>query len=219
MRKYDLAIFDLDGTILDTLEDLAGSTNAALAESGYPARTVDEVRRFVGNGIRKLIQRAVPEGTSPEGAERALAAFRAHYAEHSMDATRPYPGIPEMLSRLRAAGLRLAVVSNKVDEAVKVLCGAYFPGIFDEAVGERPGIRKKPAPDAVDAVLASLGAARDRAAYIGDSDVDILTAQNAGMDGLIVTWGFRDAAFLKEKGARRLLDTPAELYDALTAEG
>ena len=218
MRKYDLAIFDLDGTILDTLADLAGSTNAALAACGYPQRTIDEVCRFVGNGIRKLIERAVPAGTSAEDTDRVFAAFRAHYAQHSMDATRPYEGIAEMLDGLKKAGLQVAVVSNKVDDAVKALCRRYYPGVFAAAVGERPGVRKKPAPDAVDAVLAELGVARGRAAYIGDSDVDIETAKNAGMDGVIVTWGFREAAFLKEKGAQRLVDTPAALFEALTEE-
>ena len=215
-KEYELAIFDLDGTILDTLEDLAGSANYALTACGYPARTIDEVRRFVGNGVHKLIQRAVPEGTGPEDVERVFAAFKAHYADHSMDATRPYPYITFLLKGLKLKGMRLAVVSNKLDSAVGPLCEHFFPGIFDVAAGEKPGVAKKPAPDLVDYVLGELGISREKAVYIGDSEVDIATARNAGLDELIVTWGFREAAFLKEQGARRLVASPGELYDILT---
>ncbi len=216
MKRYDLAIFDLDGTILDTLADLAGSTNAALAACGYPTRTVDEVRRFVGNGVRRLIQLAVPDGTGEADMERVFAAFKAHYAAHSMDATRPYDGVPALLARLKGDGVRLAVVSNKLDGAVGPLCEHFFPDTFDVTVGERPGVRKKPAPDAVQAVLEALDIPREAAVYIGDSEVDIATAKNAGMDELAVTWGFRDGAFLRENGAVRLVSSPGELYDILT---
>ncbi len=215
-KRYQLAIFDLDGTILDTLEDLAASTNHALAVCGYPARTIDEVRRFVGNGVRKLVERAVPAGTSPENMERVFAAFREHYAGHSMDATRPYPYITFLLKGLKLKGMRLAVVSNKLDGAVGPLCQHFFPGLFDVSVGERPGVRKKPAPDMVEAVLTELGISREMAVYIGDSEVDIETARSAGMDEIAVTWGFRDGALLKQQGATRLADSPGELYDILT---
>lgn len=218
IKHYDLAIFDLDGTILDTLADLAGSINHALKSLGYPTRTIDEVRRFVGNGVRKLVERAVPEGTAAEDIEGVFTAFKAHYQDHSMDETRPYPYIPILLKGLKLKGMRLAVVSNKVDEAVGPLCERFYPGIFDVTVGERPGVRKKPAPDAVEAVLAALDIPQEKAVYIGDSEVDIETARNAGLDGLIVTWGFRDAAFLAEKGAKRLVASPGELYDILTEE-
>ncbi len=215
-KPYALAIFDLDGTILDTLEDLAGSVNHALTACGYPARTIDEVRRFVGNGVHKLVERAVPAGTAAEDVEKVFSAFREHYALHSMDATRPYPYVSFLLKGLQLKGMRLAVVSNKVDEAVGPLCERFYPGIFDVTVGERPGVRKKPAPDTVEEVLRQLDIPREDAVYIGDSEVDIATARNAGMDALIVTWGFRDGDFLREKGAERLVTSPGELYDILT---
>ena len=216
MKSYDLAIFDLDGTILDTLEDLAASVDHALAACGYPARTLDEVRRFVGNGVRKLVERAVPAGTAAEDVERVFAAFKAHYAGHSMDATRPYEGVPALLAQLKRDGVRLAVVSNKLDGAVGPLCQRFFPGVFDVTVGERPGVRKKPAPDAVDAVLRTLAIPREKAVYIGDSEVDVETAKNAGMDELAVTWGFRDGETLRRAGAKRLVSSPEELYGLLT---
>lgn len=215
-KHYALAIFDLDGTILDTLADLAASVNHALAACGHPTRTIDEVRRFVGNGVRKLVERAVPAGTGPEDMERVFAAFKEHYAGHSMDATRPYPYITFLLKGLKLKGMRLAVVSNKLDGAVGPLCEHFFPGIFDIAVGEKPGVGKKPAPDMAEAVLKALDIPRDGAVYIGDSEVDIATARNAGLDEIAVTWGFRDEAFLKEQGAARLVSSPGELYDILT---
>lgn len=150
--------------------------------------------------------------------ERVFAAFKAHYADHSMDETRPYDGVPALLARLKAAGLRLAVVSNKLDGAVGPLCQHFFPGVFDVTVGEKPGVRKKPAPDAVRAVLEALDIPREAAVYIGDSEVDIETARNAGMDELAVTWGFRDGAFLLENGASRLVSSPEELYGILAAQ-
>ena len=215
-KRYRLVIFDLDGTILDTLEDLAASVNHALAACGYPTRTVDEVRRFVGNGVRKLVQRAVPAGTGEAEMEKVFAAFKEHYAVHSMDATRPYPYITFLLKGLKLKGMRLAVVSSKLDGAVGPLCEHFFPGLFDVTVGERPGVRKKPAPNAVEAVLKALDISREKAVYIGDSEVDIATAKNAGMDEIAVTWGFRDGAFLRQQGAKRLVDSPGELYDILT---
>ena len=174
--KYIIAIFDLDGTILNTLEDLADSTNYALKTYGYPERTMDEVRQFVGNGIRKLMERAVPEGTPVEEIDRVHETFTAHYKVHCADKTRPYDGIMELLQNLKKDGCKLAVVSNKADYGVQELCKQYFDGVFDFAVGEREGIRKKPAPDSVNEVLKTLGCSRDRAVYIGDSDVDIQTA-------------------------------------------
>lgn len=209
--KYKLVIFDLDGTILDTLEDLADAVNHALTECGYPLRTIEEVRRFVGNGIRKLIERAVPAGL-PEGEiDRVHRIFSAYYQEHCADKTRPYEGILPLLERLRAAGCLTAVVSNKADVAVQPLCQRYYDGLFDYAVGEREGIRRKPAPDAVEEVLIRLRAEAAEAVYIGDSEVDIQTAENAGLDSIIVTWGFRDRAFLESQGGRQLVDRPEEI--------
>ena len=211
--KYMIAIFDLDGTILNTLEDLADSTNYALKTYGYPERTMDEVRQFVGKGIRKLMERAVPEGTPVEEIDRVHETFTAHYKVHCADKTRPYDGIMELLQNLKKDGCKLAVVSNKADYGVQELCKQYFDGVFDFAVGEREGIRKKPAPDSVNEVLKTLGCSRDRAVYIGDSDVDIQTAANAQMDHIIVEWGFRDVPFLIAKGAKVLVEKPEEILE------
>ena len=211
--KYMIAIFDLDGTILNTLEDLADSTNYALKTYGYPERTMDEVRQFVGNGIRKLMERAVPEGTPVEEIDRVHETFTAHYKVHCADKTRPYDGIMELLQNLKKDGCKLAVVSNKADYGVQELCKQYFDGVFDFAVGEREGIRKKPAPDSVNEVLKTLGCSRDRAVYIGDSDVDIQTAANAQMDHIIVEWGFRDVQFLISQGAKVLVEKPEEILE------
>mgnify|MGYP004513652993 FL=1 len=210
-HKYSLAVFDLDGTVLDTLGDLAASTNFALGEYGLPARSVDEVRRFVGNGIRLLIERAVPENTAAETVDGVFEAFRAHYALHCADTTRAYDGIKRLLCDLRAAGIKTAVVSNKADFAVKELCRRYFEGLFDIAVGERENIRRKPAPDSVLEVMRSLSATPDETVYIGDSDVDIMTAKNSGTHCISVTWGFRDREFLLANGAYDLADTADEL--------
>lgn len=209
--KYSLAIFDMDGTILDTLQDLADCINVILEKYGMPERTIDQVRQFVGNGIRRLIHLAVPDGTAPDLEERFYQDYLLYYQIHCGDHTRPYGGITELLSALKAQGCRIAVVSNKADGAVQSLCEQYFPGFFDYAVGERAGISKKPAPDSVNEVLQKLGFTPDQAVYIGDSEVDILTARNAGMDSLIVTWGFRDEAFLKESGAVTLVRKPEEI--------
>lgn len=211
--KYMIAIFDLDGTILNTLEDLSDSTNYALKTYGYPERTMDEVRQFVGNGIRKLMERAVPEGTPVEEIDRVHETFTAHYKVHCADKTRPYDGIMELLQNLKKDGCKLAVVSNKADYGVQELCKQYFDGVFDFAVGEREGIRKKPAPDSVNEVLKTLGCSRDRAVYIGDSDVDIQTAANAQMDHIIVEWGFRDVQFLISQGAKVLVEKPEEILE------
>lgn len=209
--KYKLAIFDLDGTILDTLEDLADAVNYALGEYGYPLRTIEEVRRFVGNGIRKLIERAVPAGLTQEEIIGVHQTFSAYYQKHCADKTRPYEGIVPLLQRLRAAGCLTAVVSNKANAAVQPLCRQYFEGLFDYAVGERAGINRKPAPDAVLEVLRRLQVDAKDAVYIGDSEVDIQTAANAGLDSIIVTWGFRDKAYLESQGGRRFADSPEEI--------
>ena len=209
--KYKLVIFDLDGTLLDTLEDLADSTNYALAACGMPERSIDEVRRFVGNGIHKLIERAVPEGTDEADLENVFTQFRKYYAVHCNDKTQAYDGILNLLHELRQNDMRLAVVSNKADFGVQTLCRQYFDGLLDIAVGEREGIRRKPAPDSVNEVLRVLGIDREDAVYVGDSDVDIETARNAGMDCISVTWGFRDTAFLTAHNAQMLADTPEEM--------
>ena len=213
--NYRLAIFDLDGTILDTLEDLYLSINASLASSNFPARTRDEVKSFIGNGVPKLIERSAPAGATEAQKEKLYADFTAHYALHCADNTRPYEGIPELLGRLKDAGVLLAVVSNKDDYAVKDLCRQYFDGYFQAAVGGKADVRKKPAPDTVNEVLASLGVRAEEAVYIGDTGVDIETARNAGMDCISVSWGFRDLAHLKANGATCILDRAEEIFEKI----
>lgn len=212
---YDAAIFDMDGTILDTLDDLASSTNATLAAFGMPARSTDEVRQFVGNGIRRLISRAVPAGTDEATQDRVFDAFCTYYAEHDAVVTAPYPGIPELLTDLRNHGVALAVVSNKGDFAVQSLVRRYFPDAFGFAVGERDGIRRKPAPDSVFAALEALGVDAERAVYVGDSEVDIQTAWAAGLPCISCTWGFRSVDTLRAAGARCLVHTTDELAHAI----
>ena len=211
--KYQLAIFDMDGTILNTLEDLTDSLNYALSCSNYPTRTLDEVRNFVGNGIRKLMERAVPSGTSPEELEQVYADFTAYYPKHCYDKTKPYSGMIETIQNLRKQGIKTAVVSNKADYAVQILCKQYFDGLFDYAVGEQSGVQRKPAPDSVNMVLDKLKINRTNAVYIGDSDVDIDTARNAEMDCISVDWGFRDPSFLQEHGAKIMVSSPEELLN------
>lgn len=213
--RYKLAVFDMDGTILNTLEDLADSTNYALKTNGLPERTVDEVRRFVGNGIRLLIERAVPEGSDTELIDKVFGTFKRYYKTHCAIKTKPYDGIKEVLLSLRKAGCLTAVVSNKADFAVQDLCRDYFDGLFDLAVGEREGIKKKPAPDSVFEVLSKLNIDKADAVYIGDSDVDYATSVNAGMDVIMVGWGFRDEEFLREKGAKRIIKQPSEILDII----
>ncbi len=213
--KYRLAIFDLDGTILDTLDDLADSTNAVLESNSLPVRTRDEIRRFVGNGIHLLIERAVPEGSSEELIEKVFADFKTYYKAHCSEKTAPYAGIPELITKLRSSGCRVAVVSNKADFAVQELCMQYFPGIIDFAVGEREGVRRKPAPDSSFESMSMLGMKPSDSIYIGDSDVDIETARNAGIPCLSVTWGFRDRDFLLAHNAERLVSSPDEIAEII----
>lgn len=213
--KYTTVIFDLDGTVLNTLEDLCDSVNYALSKCAYPLRTIDEVRSFVGNGIGKLIERSAPEGTERNDIEKFHAVFTAHYKEHCADKTRPYDGIIELLKKLRKEGVKTAVVSNKADYAVKSLCREYFPELFDMAVGEREGIRRKPCPDSVIEVMDKIGADRVKTVYIGDSDVDIATAKNAGVDSIAVTWGFRSKDFLQKHGATVMAENAKELFNVL----
>lgn len=212
MKK--IVIFDLDGTLLNTLDDLADSTNYALAKFGYPTRTIEEVRQFVGNGVAKLIERAIPDGKKNPNFEKCLAIFKENYAQNMYNKTAPYVGILEMLSNLKSKGLKIAVVSNKFDLAVKELCKKYFDGYIDFAAGENEaqGIKKKPAPDTVFTVLKEFELNPEDAVYVGDSDVDIMTAKNSQMPCISVTWGFRDEKFLLENGATILINTPSEIY-------
>ena len=213
--KYLLAVFDMDGTILNTIDDLTDATNHALKACGYPVHTVDEVRFYVGNGIAKLIERATPAGTSDEMRKKVRSEFMDYYSVHSADKTGPYPGIGELLKALRAAGVKTAVVSNKPDVAVRDLVVRYFDGLFDAAVGDMEGQRTKPAPDMCNKVFEKLGIGPGDAVYIGDSDTDIQTARNSGTDEILVSWGFRGRDFLEEHGAKCICDTTDEVYDII----
>ena len=210
---YNTYIFDLDGTLLDTITDLAASCNFALRTHGMPEHSVDDVRRFVGNGVRKLMERAIPHGAENPDFEATFATFREHYMHHSLDTTQPYPGIPEVLADLKARGCRLAVVSNKMMAATVELCRHFFPDTIEVAIGEHEaeGIRKKPAPDTVFAALRELGVEKDRAVYVGDSDVDVQTAANSELPCISVLWGFRDRDFLIHHGAKTFISAPSEL--------
>ncbi|MBQ3744510.1 MAG: HAD family hydrolase [Prevotella sp.] len=213
MITYSAYIFDLDGTLLDTLDDLAASVNYALRTHGMPEHTNDDVRRFVGNGVRKLMERAIPDGASNPDFEATFATFRQHYMTHSLDTTKPYDGIPETLEALKAKGCHLAVVSNKMMAATQELCRHFFPDTIEVAIGENEaeGIRKKPAPDTVIAALRQLGVGQEGAVYVGDSDVDIETARNSGLPCISVLWGFRDRDFLLQHGAKMFISNPSEL--------
>ena len=213
MITYSAYIFDLDGTLLDTLGDLAASTNYALRTHGMPEHSMDDVRSFVGNGVRKLMERAIPQGADNPEFEATFATFRQHYMQHSLDTTKPYEGIPETLAALKAKGCRLAVVSNKMMAATQELCQHFFPDTIEVAIGEHEteGIRKKPAPDTVFAALEQLGLGKEGAVYVGDSDVDIQTARNAGLPCISVLWGFRDRDFLIQHGAKTFISAPSEL--------
>jgi phosphoglycolate phosphatase len=210
---YSTYIFDLDGTLLDTLGDLAASVNYAMSTHHLPEHSVDEVRMMVGNGVRKLMERAIPDGAANPYFDETFATFRHHYMEHQLDTTRPYDGIIETLQELKRRGCRTAVVSNKFDAATKSLCNHFFSGLVDVAIGENEaaGIHKKPAPDTVFEAIRLLGVSREEAVYVGDSDVDIATAQASGIPCISVLWGFRNREFLIAHGATTLIGSPTEL--------
>ena len=208
---YKTYIFDLDGTLLNTLGDLAASTNYALRQYGMPEHTIDDVRRFVGNGVGKLIERAIPEGLANPQYEDVLATFRKHYMLHSLDTTAPYPGIESLLYSLRSHGCNVAVVSNKFYNATVELCRHFFADTVEVAIGERENIRRKPAPDTVFEAMRQLGVSGEDTVYVGDSDVDVATARNSGIPCISVLWGFRDRDFLTEHGATTFVNTPEDI--------
>ncbi len=219
-EKTAAVIFDLDGTLLDTLEDLAGSCNEALVRCGFPPRTIDEVRQFVGNGLGVLMEKAVPGGRQNPRYEEALQEMRGCYARNWHNKTKPYDGIPELMAALREQGIRAGIVSNKPDAQVKELAAMYFSGSIGcgAAVGEkeREGVRRKPYPDSVLAVMGILGADRQHTVYVGDSDVDIATARNAGIPCISVCWGFRSRSFLLEHGAQTIVRQPQDVLRELS---
>lgn len=210
-RKYDTVIFDLDGTLLDTLEDLADAVNYALRSMQMPERSIEEVRAFVGNGVRRLIELAVPEGFANPRFDETFERFKEYYGKHCNDKTKPYEGILPLLQELKEEGFALAIVSNKLDSAVKELSRIYFDKLVEVAIGEREGVQRKPAPDTVFAALEELAVSGESAVYVGDSDVDLQTAKNAGLPCISVLWGFRDRAFLEEQGAEMFAETPGEI--------
>lgn len=203
-------LFDLDGTLLDTLKDILAATNYALSVHGYPSRTLAELRRFVGNGAENQIRLSLPARASPEEVQTVLATYKPYYTAHCQHFTRPYEGIPQALAQI-SRKYPLAIVSNKPDAAVKALCAREFPGIF--ALGESPDCPRKPDPAMVRKALAAIGA--DTCVFVGDSEVDLLTAKNAGVPCLSVLWGFRDREDLEKAGAHRFCQDPAELPQAL----
>lgn len=211
MNTYKTYIFDLDGTLLDTLNDLHASCNYALRTHGMPERSLEEVRQFVGNGVKKLMERAIPDGLENPLFEETLQTFRQHYLLHILDTTLPYPGIMDMLQQLKAQGKRIAVVSNKFYAATQDLCKHFFGDTIQVAIGEREDIKKKPAPDTVLEALRQLQVTRQDAVYVGDSEVDIETARNSGIPCISVLWGFRSKSFLLSHGATTFIETPNEL--------
>ena len=215
MLKDHAIIFDLDGTLLDTLDDLTTSVNAAMSACGLPPHSREEVRNFVGNGVMLLIERCLEGGQQNPQFKKAYGAFRLHYAAHCQAHTAPYDGIIQLLGKLRIQGVPVAVVSNKFDAAVKKLCDAYFNGLVLVAICEKDGINKKPAPDTVLAALKQLKMPVESAIYVGDSEVDIQTAKNAGTGMVSVCWGFKNRDFLIENGAGKIAQTPDQLYQML----
>ena len=209
--KYQAVLFDMDGTVLDTLDDLCDSINHSLAEFSLPPVSREHVRQCLGNGAAYLVRHSIPEGCSPELEAAVLAFYKPWYDAHCLIKTAPYEGILPMMQRLKEQGLRLTIISNKPDSAVQELSAAFFPGLLELSVGESPSVRRKPAPDTVLTAASQIGLSVDQCVYVGDSEVDLQTARNAGMDCISVTWGFRDEAQLIKAGASVLVHTPEEL--------
>lgn len=208
-------VFDLDGTLLNTLEDLTDSVNYALNACGYSLRTLEEIRNFVGNGVEVLMTLAVPKETTKEDCLKCLEIFRSHYSQNLQNKTSPYPGILPMLHKLREKGYRLGVVSNKYDSAVKALCKDYYNDYITIAIGESSGVNKKPAPDSVLKAMEELSSSVEESIYVGDSEVDVHTAHNAGLKCIGVTWGFRGRTVLETEGADFVIDNPEEIFPLL----
>ena len=210
-----MVIFDLDGTLLDTLDDLCNSVNYSLRTNNFPERSLAEVRTFVGNGIRLLIERSVPEGTSKELIDKTFEYFKTYYAVHCNDKTKTYPGVMDMLKELKKNGYKIAVLSNKAQYAVTKLCDIYFNNLLDDAVGARENVAKKPSPDALYICAENNNINLNNVIYVGDSDGDVATANNAGVRGIAVTWGFRSRELLIKCGAENLADNTDELLQIL----
>ena len=218
MRKYDTVLFDLDGTLLDSLEDMKDSVNHVMREFGFPEHTTEEIRTFVGNGIRRLIERSVPEDTDPRTCEAALKVYRSYYNDHCMIKTKPYDGVPELLAALKKEGFAMAIVSNKNEEAVEEMREHYFGDLVPLAFGQSDAVPKKPDPSMVYAAADRLGIPKERCIYVGDSEVDIETAKNAGIDCITCLWGFREKEFLLAEGARVLAEAAEDILRVVGEE-
>ena len=212
---YSLAIFDLDGTLLDTLGDLHASVNFALRKFSFPERTIDEVRGFIGNGVVKLMERSTPDGIDNLTQKACLDVFRKHYLEHMSDTTAPYANVTDLLSALRNKGIKIAVVSNKLHPAVEDLCESYFPGLIDKAVGVSVEAERKPSPINVIKTAEYFDVKLEDCIYIGDSEVDVQTSHNASLQCIGITWGFRDEACLVANGCDFIADTADEVYNLI----
>ncbi|MCI5501193.1 MAG: HAD-IA family hydrolase [Lachnospiraceae bacterium] len=213
MKRYKAVIFDLDGTLLNTLEDLTDAVNHVMRQFNYPEHTIEEIRSFVGNGIKLLIERSLPDGKDNPEFDKIFSEFKLYYTSHCQIKTRPYDGIMELIAALKEQGYKLAIVSNKNQSAVTELNNIYFSDYISTAIGEKEGVRKKPAPDTVIKALSELGISSDDAVYVGDSDVDRETAENSNMDCISVTWGFRDRKLLESLNPYAIIDKPAELLN------
>ncbi len=218
MNSKKCVIFDLDGTLLYTLEDLKNSVNFALKELGFQERSLDEIREFVGNGIEILMRKSVPDNISEEEFKICFESFKSHYKIHSEDNTKEYDGITELLENLKCKGFLLAVVSNKADFAVKTLCNKYFQGLLDVAFGEREGIKRKPCPDSVNEVVKNLEVEKENCYYVGDSEVDVKTAHNAEIKCIACTWGFRSKSVLENENPEYIIDSPEEILRIVGVE-
>lgn len=212
MKRYDTVIFDMDGTLLNTLEDLTDSVNYMLDKYSYPTKTIEQIKSYVGNGIKLLVERAIPDGAKNPQFDEAFECFRSHYALHSEDKTKAYDGVVELIAKFKKNGYKMAIVSNKFDEGLKALANKFFPDV-DVAIGESAGVNKKPAPDMVYAAMEQLGSCKEKSVYIGDSDVDFMTAKNSGIDCVSVLWGFRDREFLSSLGATVFAETPEQVFE------
>jgi len=209
--RYKAVLFDMDGTVLDTLADLTNAINHTLSDYGMPLLEKSQVAQYLGNGAAYLMSRAVPEGTPDALREEMLRAYQPWYDSHCAILTAPYPGIVPLMKALREAGVKQAVISNKQDTAVKQLAAQHFPGLLETAVGESETVRRKPNPDAVLAALREMGVEKRDAVYVGDTEVDLRTAENAGLACAVVGWGFRTEEQLHEAGARRIFRSAEEL--------
>ncbi len=215
MNKISTVIFDMDGTVLNTLEDLTDAVNHVFLQFDLPPRSMDEYRRFFGNGIGYAMRCAAPEGTPDSLFDEMIPVFRKYYDKHCLDKTRPYDGIHDLMKILKEKGYRMAIVSNKIDSAVKELNERFFSEYVSVAIGEKEGISRKPAADTVLAALSELGVSRDEAVYVGDSEVDLQTARNSGLPCIAVLWGFRDRDCLIENGATTFAITPKDVLTVL----